>query len=114
LDEAAGIGADARLNTSQRTKAKFEQADESATSGSILGERVLAGFGGEVPGLAIHENLKVFTSPKAPSQAMRQSAGLRQTGLWYVCAAANAEAARAGKVLRKLRINNVTVRVVTR
>lgn len=72
-------------------------------------------FDGEAPGLVIDRKLSVVTSPKAQSQALRQSAALRQNGLrglWEV--PHETQALRARRMLADLGINNIQVRVVPR
>lgn len=72
-------------------------------------------FDGEVPGVLVDRKLAVVTSPKAQSQALRQSAALRENGLrgmWEVPDAAQAGRARA--MFDKLGIDNIDVRVVPR
>jgi hypothetical protein len=72
-------------------------------------------FDGEAPGVLIDRKLAVVTSPKAQSQALRQSAALRQNGLrgvWEV--PDEAQAARARRMFATLGIDNIDVQVVPR
>ena len=72
-------------------------------------------FDGEELGLLIDRKLAVVTSPKAQSQALRQSAALRENGLrgmWEVPDAT--QAARARAMFSKLGIDNIDVRIVPR
>ena len=67
-----------------------------------------------VEGEAMIDRKKAVTTfPKSQKQALRQSEALRQnglTGVWEVPSAA--EATRATRMLTKLKIDNITVRVV--
>jgi filamentous hemagglutinin len=82
---------------------------------SIPGSSRPVRFDGEAPALLIDRKLAVVTSPKAQTQALRQSAALRHNGLrgmWEVPDAA--QAARARTMFGNLGIDNIDVRVVPR
>ena len=61
----------------------------------------------------IDRKLAVVTSAKAQSQALRQSAALRQNGLRGVWEVPDAtQAGRATRMFNELGIDNISVRVV--
>lgn len=115
VDEAAGMSAEARLYNSGAQGARSNLLTRQPQAPSIPGLNRPVRFDGEAPGLLIDRKLAVVTSPKAQSQALRQSAALRQNGLrgmWEVPDAA--QAARARNLFNNLGIDNIDVRVVPR
>jgi hypothetical protein len=80
---------------------------------SSTGDEALVRFDGFTGRVLIDRKLAVVTTSKVEDQALRQSLALRQnglTGVWEVPTAV--QAARATALLDKLRIDNITVRVV--
>ena len=109
------MSAEARAYNSGAQGARSNLLTRQPQAPAIPGPNGPVRFDGEAPGLLIDRKLAVVTSPKAQSQALRQSAALGQNGLrgvWEVPDAA--QAARARNMFNNLGINNIDVRVVPR
>jgi filamentous hemagglutinin len=116
VDEPAGMSDEARLYNSGAEGARSNSRTRQPQAPSIpRSEGGSVRFDGESPGVLIDRKLAVVTSPKAQTQALRQSAALRENGLrgiWEVPDAA--QAARARSLFVKLGIDNIEVRIVPR
>ena len=119
VDEVASMSGEARAYNSGAQGARSNVATRLPQAPSI--PRVEGGatrtvrFDGEGPGVLIDRKLAVVTSPKAQSQALRQSESLQQNklrGLWEV--PDPTQAARARTMLQKLGITNIDINVVPR
>jgi RHS repeat-associated protein len=113
VDETAGMSTQARLYNSGAQGARSNLLTRQPQAPSIRGPSGIVRFDGESPGLLIDRKLAVVMSSKAQSQALRQSAALRQNGLrgmWEVPDVA--QAARARNLFNSLGIDNIDVRVV--
>jgi RHS repeat-associated protein len=119
VDEAASMSVEARLYNSGAEGARSNVSTRLLQAPSIprtVDGRVSAvRFDGESPGMLIDRKLAVVTSPKAQSQALRQSDALRQNslrGMWEV--PDTTQASRARNMFAKLGVDNIDVRVAPR